>query len=367
VTLLLTRRGGLALATFLAWTLYGAVLAQQYYIARLYSDHPASWPEVLLNSACYVYLWALLTPAIVFLGNKRPLAAPFSLQNTILHMTVAVILAFISQCVVIALLTHEDPVRYPIPNAAALFRTAFIMTDYGLTYWVVLLTHQSLRSVKLRNSAQLRASELQSQLAVAQLRALKMQLHPHFLFNALNSVSELIHQDPNTADRMLALISDLLRIFLQAAETQEVRLEEEIGVLERYIEIQRIRFEDRVHFIIHIPSSVRNAMVPSLILQPIIENAVLHGIARQEEGGLIEIAARRENGALHISVADNGDPYNLKKPDEFVEGTGLRNTRRRLNAMYGSGQQFEIRRSRYGGIEAALTIPFCTQTEALSE
>ncbi len=360
----LHRRSRFVLLTFVAWTIYGAVLAQQTYIGRLYSDHTASWPHAILDSAAYVYLWALFTPLIVYLGDKRPLVAPFSLRNAIFHCAVAVVLAFVSQCLVVLELCRQDPVRYPVPNAAALFRTAFIMTDYGLTYWVVLLIQQSLRSLNQRNAAQLRASELQSQLAGAQLQALKMQLHPHFLFNALNSVSELIHQNPEIADRMLALISDLLRTFLQASETQEVRLEDEIGVLERYIEIQKIRFEDRVHFRIEIPPSARDAMVPSLILQPIMENAVLHGIAHREKNGLIEIAARRENGSLHISVSDNGNPVTSKSPDEFVEGMGLRNTRRRLYAMYGSDHQFVIGRSRHGGVEAAMTIPFHTQSEA---
>jgi two-component system, LytTR family, sensor kinase len=360
----LNRRLRFALLIFLAWTIYGAVIAQQTYIARLYSDHSPSWLHAILDSAAYVYLWALFTPLIVYLGEKRPLVAPFSWSNAIFHFAAAVVLSFVSQCLVVLQLSQEYPLRYPVPDSAALFRTAFIMTDYGLTYWVILLIQQSLRSLNQRNAAQLRASQLQSQLAGAQLQALKMQLHPHFLFNALHSVSELIHQDPNMADRMLALISDLLRTFLQASETQEVRLEEEIGVLARYIEIQKIRFEDRVHFRIEIPPSARDAMVPSLILQPIMENAVLHGIAHREKNGLIEIAARRENGSLHISVSDNGNPVTSKSPDEFVEGMGLRNTRRRLHAIYGSDHQFVIGRSRHGGVEAAFTIPFHTQSGA---
>lgn len=363
LTAAITPRLRTAVRIFIAWTVYSLLVAQQSYMLRLTSARPGTWIQAFLDNASYAYSWALLTPLIFYLGAKLPLAPPVSVRNGLIHLFVSVALALLTEVVSLLCLTVTDPERYPLPTRYGMMRSAFIMADYGtMLYWVVLLIHHALRYLQQRNEANLRTAELQTQLAGAQLQALKMQLQPHFLFNALNSVSELIHQDPNTADRMLALISDLLRTFLQIADTQEVRLEEEIGILERYLEIQKIRFEDRLRFRINIPEGARDAMVPSLILQPLMENAVRHGIANRESDAFIEIAAKREDRALLVTVADNGRPGKPACPDEFIEGTGLRNTRRRLAALYGSGQRFEIRASPHGGIEAMFSIPFRVYT-----
>jgi len=185
-----------------------------------------------------------------------------------------------------------------------------------------------------------------------------MQLKPHFLFNTLNSISSLMYSDVETADTMLARLSDFLRLTLDRELDQEVTLSEELEFIRRYLEIEKIRFEDRLTVSVDVGSDVGDARVPTLALQPLIENAIHHGIASRPEGGSIAIAARRDAGSLRISVTDDG--VGCGADEHPRERIGLANTRARLERLYGAAQKFTFADSPAGGFVVEMVIPFHT-------
>ncbi|HPV76493.1 MAG TPA: histidine kinase [Gemmatimonadaceae bacterium] len=208
-----------------------------------------------------------------------------------------------------------------------------------------------------------RASEqLQAQLDQAQLQTLKLQLHPHFLFNTLNAITALIHRAPDRAERMVAGLSELLRISLGSAAEQEVPLSREIEVLEHYVDIQQERFQGRLVVRLDVAPDVREALVPNLILQPLVENAIKHGIGPRAAGGTVEVAARRSNDALLLVVRDDGvgEPV----PQLRREGVGLANSRARLTSLYGEGHRLTAGAGATGGFEVSIVIPFHTEPAA---
>jgi two-component system LytT family sensor kinase len=197
-----------------------------------------------------------------------------------------------------------------------------------------------------------RAAQLEASLAGARLHALELQIQPHFLFNTLNAISSLIRTGKHDeAVVMIAGLSDLLRYSLEHSGEQSVSLDQESGMVERYLEIQRARFPDRLTWRIDIPPDVRRAAVPTLILQPLAENAIRHGIARSASAGVVRVRAFRENAHLRIEMFNSGAVRDGK------EGIGLRNTRERLHQLFGDAQHFELR-SAEGGVVASLSIPW---------
>jgi LytS/YehU family sensor histidine kinase len=203
---------------------------------------------------------------------------------------------------------------------------------------------------------ELRASELEKGLVQAKLHALQMQLNPHFLFNTLHSISSLMHKDVEAADRMVMRLGDLLRAALASADTQEMTLRQELEFLERYLDIEQIRFGNRLTVKKNIEAATLEARVPNLILQPLVENAIRHGIEPWSRPGCIELGARRADNRLTLTVADNGAGLRDQEPVE--EGVGLSNTRARLRELYGEAHHFELRHGPQGGLLAELTIPF---------
>ncbi|MCA1557757.1 MAG: histidine kinase, partial [Acidobacteria bacterium] len=227
-----------------------------------------------------------------------------------------------------------------------------------LIYWVILGIDHALRYYTKYRERELQASQLEARLAQAQLQVLKMQLHPHFLFNTLHAISTLMHRDVEAADRMIARLSDLLRLALDNEGVQEVTLKQELELLERYLEIEQTRFRDRLTVEMRIEPEVLDARVPNLILQPLVENAIQHGITPRRGQGRIEIGARRTNGTLDIYVRDDGRGLAGATDETVKEGVGLSNTRARLLQLYGGHARFELRCPPEGGTLASLAIPF---------
>jgi LytS/YehU family sensor histidine kinase len=205
---------------------------------------------------------------------------------------------------------------------------------------------------------QLRASQLEAQLANAELQMLKMQLHPHFLFNTLNGITGLVRDNDNPAAvEMLVGLSDLLRQTLDNAGKQQVRLSEELQWLELYLKLQQIRFSDRLQVNIRAEPDTLDALVPNLITQPLIENAIRHGLAPRARPGSVSLSARRDNGSLLLTVRDDG----VGLPESWSlansKGLGLLNTEARLRQLYGSDFRFEVRNREEGGVEALIAVP----------
>jgi two-component system, LytTR family, sensor kinase len=219
--------------------------------------------------------------------------------------------------------------------------------------------------VRLVEAARLQAqaAQLQAQLADARLETLRMQLNPHFLFNTLHAISSLVERDPRGVRRMIARLSDLLRYTLQGSNKQEVAVEEELKFLQKYLDIMQVRFEGRLEIETRVAPEVADALVPSLILQPLVENAVKHGVSNWVETGRIEIYARRNGDRLVLGVRDDGP--GLPPQGERAEGggLGLHNVRARLQQLYGEDQELTLRPAEGGGVVAEIALPLHTRAD----
>ncbi len=225
-------------------------------------------------------------------------------------------------------------------------------------YWVIVSIVQALRFYQRSQERERRAAELESRLAQAKLQALRAQLQPHFLFNTLNAISMLVHKDANAADEMIASLSDLLRASLNTTET-EISLAREIELVNKYVAIQQVRFADRLRVEKHLEAAALEARVPALILQPLVENAIRHGLEPKTGPGLLEIRASREDDCVRITVRDNG--VGAKNPGGDA-GIGLGNTRDRLRELYGERAQLVLSSGSQGGFTAELLIPTRRET-----
>jgi two-component system LytT family sensor kinase len=202
------------------------------------------------------------------------------------------------------------------------------------------------------------AAELEKHLARARLQALKMQLQPHFLFNTLNGIAALNYEDPRAANLMLARLSELLRMTLEDNDAPEVSLRQELDFNRRYLELEQIRLGDRLTVTLEIAPETLDAVVPNLLLQPLVENAIRHGIAPYSARGKISIQAHRNNGTLHLRVADNGPGRRRDQGAASGTGVGLKNTTARLWQLYGDAQRLELKTAERGGWIVEITIPF---------
>lgn len=198
---------------------------------------------------------------------------------------------------------------------------------------------------------------MEAKLAEAQLQSLRLQLHPHFLFNTLNTITALISSDPQAAERTVSELSELLRLTLRNAREQEVPLERELEMLQPYVAIQQIRFRDRLRVAVSVAPEVRRALVPYLVLQPLVENAIRHGIGPRASAGRVEVVARREDDTLHLVVADDGVGLAGGRGAPSREGVGLRNTRERLHHLYGSRHRFAAEGGEEGGFVVHIVLP----------
>jgi LytS/YehU family sensor histidine kinase len=217
---------------------------------------------------------------------------------------------------------------------------------------------QALTFYRRSEERERQALGLEARLADAKLEALRMQLHPHFLFNTLNAISTLVHKDPNAADEMIGNLSELLRATLDTAE-QEIALRQELAFLDRYLEIQQVRFGERLRIEREVDAAALDAHVPTLILQPLAENAIRHGIEPDPAPGVVSIRARRNGDRLILTVANNGAA--AKMPAKSESGIGLTNTQARLQQLYGANCRLTFNSGAEGGFRVEIEIPFREQ------
>jgi hypothetical protein len=232
---------------------------------------------------------------------------------------------------------------------------AFFVIGFRLPIYIALISAaHAMHFYRRSKERERRSLELEANLAKARLQALTMQLQPHFLFNALNAIAALVHTNPDAADEMLAALSDLLRLTLETSHEQELPLRRELEFVERYLMIEHVRFGDRLQFELDVAPETEAALVPTFLLQPLVENAVRHGLEPRSGNGKLVIRARRDNGSLRLSVEDNGVGLREEKPDR--EGIGLANTRARLRELYDGAANVELRNR--DGLTVELTLPF---------
>lgn len=346
------------------WTVFALCVTGQNYAFRMMLGKPIDWLRVFSTTAIYSYLWAIFTPVVVWLSRRFPLERRSWIQNLLLHIGLAAAFGTIIK-VTYELLVYalHGPIR-GVFTQSRIVRSVWEMIDYEMMiYGIILLIDHGIRYYQQYQEGQLRASQLETRLAHAQLQALKMQLDPHFLFNTLHTVSELVHEDAEAAERMIVRLSELLRLSLENAGTQEVTLRKELDFLERYLEIEKIRYEERLTVNFDIDPAALDARVPNLILQPLVENAIRHGIGSCAAGGEVSIHASTDGSRLELEVFDSGSGM-FDRTQPIREGVGIANTRARLERLYGTAHQFVLRHGTRGGLECHITMPLITAEPA---
>lgn len=340
------------------WTLVGCVDASVMVFLHPRRDCIPDYALALVGFTDWSQ-WALLTPVIVWLARRFPLDQAVA-TRLLLHTVAGLVAAFLvlwgSVYLVRAIQSTHTTQLTP---ARKLFQDLFFLrlVLYLLIYLLVVgLTH-SLDFLARFRERELAASHLEAKLSQAQLQVLRMQLQPHFLFNTLHAISALMHRDVELADRMIARLGELLRSTLDNAGTPEVSLRQELDFVAPYLEIEQARLGPRLQVCLVVDLETLDAAVPNLLLQPLVENAIRHGIAPQRGNGRIEIVSRREHDRLILKVRDTG--AGLSNGAGMKEGVGLGNTRTRLEYLYGGDHTFTIAPVVGGpGVEVSLEIPY---------
>jgi two-component system, LytTR family, sensor kinase len=290
-----------------------------------------------------------MTPAILWLARRFPLRRPVRASALLVHAVACLVAIAIHSAVVTATFAGKR-------GFAAVFADWFPFSL--ILYLAVLVAAYALENFRRFREQELRAAALSAELATAQLSALRAQLHPHFLFNALNAAVGLVRaREPEEGVRVLTHLSELLRHLLQDAASQEIPLQEELALLDRYVAIERARFGERMTTSIDATDGLGKALVPSLVLQPLVENAVRHAVARREAPVHVRVAMFAESDRLHLRVSDDGPGLPAGWTLDHATGVGLKNTRARLAALYGAGGSLEVARADGGGVRADVIIP----------
>ena len=358
----------LILVVWLGWTIAGLFYIVQDTVPRLYRGGAVPWKYVFVGWMTGMYVCAALTPALLWLGNRWPIER--RVTYAILHLCFSVVFSILSSSLEVPflLLLGAFPAPPPPPSLVAGVR---IMLSFGLQggiirYWAVIALHSAYRSQKNAKTREreayelkVQASELAQQLATAQLSSLKMQLQPHFLFNTLGAIMVLIQQRKTTkAEAMVEKLGDLLRLTLEDVEAQEVPLWREFEFLRLYLSIEQVRFEDRLQVRIAPSAALSEFLVPHMVLQPIVENAVRHGLGQSEDAVTIEVVAASSNGSLKLTVSDDGPGLLSSRPGR--SGIGLTNTRSRLARLYGDSAELVIEQAEGRGVRVTITLPIRT-------
>ncbi|HEY6640527.1 sensor histidine kinase [Povalibacter sp.] len=354
---------------WLAWTLAGLFYLTQDFIARLYRSEPVRLTDLFVGWMAAMYICAAFTPAILWLGRRWSVERGHRLKHIALHLGGGAVFSVVSAVIEAPVLLALGVFPAPLPAMPFLSAVSLLLV-YGFSggvirYWAVVglqavfRSHQRAKE-REREALELkvRSSELAGQLAAAQLGALKMQLQPHFLFNTLGAIMVLMQQSKTEqAQAMLARLGDLLRLTLEDVNAQEVPLWRELEFLRLYLSIEQIRFADRLNVEITTDPDAAEAHVPHMVLQPIVENAVRHGLGQSEDAVLIEVRVIGMGSNLVMTVLDNG-PGSSSSGFEG-KGIGLANTRDRLRHLYGDKASLQARNRPTGGVQVTITIPLC--------
>ena len=306
--------------------------------------------------------WIFLTPLIFWASSKYTFDRKNWRRSIWVHTGVCIVSLAIAGY--FAYLSPPMPVLMaPTLHDSKMvaFRILQRVTLQLPSFWGLVGVSYALWFYERSKARELREAELESHLTAARLQALRMQLNPHFLFNTLNSIASLVHEHPQAADDMISALSDLLRLTLKTPDRQEVTLEEELRFLDRYMRIEQIRFGARLKMDKRIEPGALGAMVPVLILQPLVENAVKHGVEARLGPGVIRIDVEHRGSSLRLEVSDNGKGCATATNGGVTEGVGLTNTRARLKELYGADGALELHSAPSGGFSAEITIPWRTQ------
>ncbi|MGN2248478.1 sensor histidine kinase [Frateuria sp. GZRe14] len=344
------------LLAFGFWTLLALSYALSGGLSSISEGNDPDWTRALVWNAANFYPWMALVPLVGWLGRRS--AGPGWNRFLALHIPAGLAIALAQTLLHLVVFWYAcGPGRMPVATLAAFVRMQFAYTYHLalLTYWVMLVVLRGLESRRHLRDERLRNARLETQLAQSQLQALRMQLQPHFLFNTLNAISALALAEPLRARLMIARLSDFLRMTLDQRHAQQVPLAREMEFLRCYLDIQQVRFQDRLSTRLDLAEDTLRAAVPSMILQPLVENALRHGLLATAQPGCLHIASRRDGDLLHLCVDDDGLGL---PPDGPLEGVGLGNTRARLQVLFGAAASLRLSGRREGGTRVELRFPF---------
>jgi two-component system LytT family sensor kinase len=355
-------------AIFGIWALVGLFFSSQIYFYSARTPRPVPFSRALLWQMEAVLVLAVFTFLILWLARLFRFDRRKWLPGLLFHLPASFVIAGVMTAIHLTIDAAFDAnfAKVAFTNFPA---RVFVNIDKNLiVYWLIIWASHALNYYKRYRESELQASQLSAQLAEAQLQALKMQLHPHFLFNTLHSISALLSRDTEAARRMIARLGDFLRLTLENSGAQEVSLRDELDFLRCYLEIEGIRFFDRLTVRMEIEPQTLGARVPNLILQPIVENAIRHGIAPRSTPGIIEIKAARLGETLRLEVRDDGPglPLEVGTPRAVRRGIGLSNTQNRLRQLYGKQAGLELMNDTRGGLLVTLELPFHREEKAHS-
>jgi len=330
------------------WTILGLFSAAQNIATNIAHGQPANWGTILGTELLNWYTCGIETPFYIWLVRRFPLNGPMIAARVALYF---------------AVLLLSVPVKYLlwVPLENAIFHTSWSFASTALPnvfavftgqlYFIVLL--YAIEYYREARERALRATQLEAELSQAQLETMRSQMHPHFLFNTLNSISVLMHRDVAAADELICRLGEMLRASFAHDRAQEIPLGKELELTNLYLEIMRVRFGARLAAEVEVPQTLLDEQIPSFLLQPIVENAVRHGIEHTSDAISIRVTAQTIGGFLRLCVIDNGRGV----PAEIRHGLGLGNTRRRIQQLYGPAASLDVSRRTGGGTEVTISIP----------
>ncbi len=306
-------------------------------------------------------VWALLAPLIVGIDRWLPLSRDAIFKRFVVHIPLSLFFTGLNlySDTLITSVIYSRPKPFPSPSAVITDSLGGLFQARFVVYWVVLFAYITLDYASHLKEREIRTAELERLVSEARLDMLRAKLHPHFLFNTLNTISAHIEREPRTARRLLEQLGELLRLSLAHADDQEIPLAQEIAFIERYLDLQKARLDDRLETVVQVDADVLDALVPTFILQPLVENAIRHGTAPRSDPGIVEVRGWRSNGQLHLRVQDDGPGLPEGWDKKRHEGIGISNTRERLRQLYGDREQkFEISSGAGKGVQVDLSLPF---------
>ena len=350
-----------------AWTIVGLLFAVRRVVLVKVQGLHVSWVVVGALELVYWYVWAVYTPIVIGLAKRFPLTGPRFVPHIAIHTITSLMMAplaavteFILSRGLLGLFSITDPGVLRLLSPFAISVLAMSFTGM-LTYWLVVGLYQSIHFYQAAMERQTIAAQLETQLSHAELENLKSQLHPHFLFNSLHTIGILMQEDVDAASHLLVCLGDLLRMALERREN-EITLQSELEFVGKYLEIEQTRFHDRLKVHMDVPADLLEVYVPSLALQPLVENAIKHGISVDSSAGRLEIAVKRHNGRVRLCVRDDGP--GPAPGSRLGLGVGLTNIQSRLKQLYGDESSLELTGGSSGrGCEAIITIPLRSSHE----
>ena len=361
---MLKRWGRIGLMAFVLWTLLAFLSAAGAHVYLSSTGKPVSWTQLLAWNILISFVWSLLTPVVYELSCRYTFDRASWKLSLPIHILASIALAFVGAVALVALNPLVTWTKEPsVPFFAHVLSRTFMDIQ---RYWYVLLITQAIAFYGKYQERQLLSSQLEAQLANAQLEVLKIQLEPHFLFNTLNSIASLARHDGVAAENMTLRLADLLRMSLDGVGVHEVPLHQELMFLQKYVDIQLTRFQDRLSVETEIDPRTLDTLVPNLILQPLVENAIRHGISPRRAPGFVRITTWRDRDDVWMEIRDNGVGFARGRGVAPAEGVGLRNTRGRLRQLYNEDHAMVLEDTPGGGCTVKIRVPYRTSSEEVT-